>query len=290
MTRAWRYAFVTIAFVSVITAHAEPPAGYPTPNATVEQPRAFGYVVGDVLSQRVLLRLDGLAFEPAALPATGRLGAWFERRSSRIETSQDGSRSLVVEYQVINAPPALTTVSLPAWSVQPKSPGAPLRIGAWPISVAPLTLRDGLPELQPDRAAPAISTDPIERHALLWSAACAFTVVVWLSWLLLRAWRSRVTQPFAQALRELRRLDDGAPEAWFALHRAFDRTAGRAMQPATLNVLFQRAPHLAPLRAQIERFFGQSSARFFGSEAPADPLVPRKLCAELCRLERRHEQ
>jgi hypothetical protein len=37
-------------------------------NATVEQPRPFGYVVGDLLAQRVLLELNGRPFEPAALP------------------------------------------------------------------------------------------------------------------------------------------------------------------------------------------------------------------------------
>jgi mxaA protein len=91
-------------------------------------------------------------------------------------------------------------------------------------------------------------------------------------------------------LREIRRLEDSAPEAWLALHRAFDRTAGRVMQTATLAALFQRAPHLAPLRPRIEQFFNQSAEVFFGVGLPASPLSVRKLCAELRRVEKRHER
>ena len=44
--------------------------------ATVEQPaRSFGHVIGDVVTQRVLLQRDGRDFEPAALPGAGRIGA-----------------------------------------------------------------------------------------------------------------------------------------------------------------------------------------------------------------------
>ena len=38
--------------------------------ATVEQPRAFGHVIGDVLTQRVLLEEAGQALQPGALPST----------------------------------------------------------------------------------------------------------------------------------------------------------------------------------------------------------------------------
>jgi mxaA protein len=96
-------------------------------------------------------------------------------------------------------------------------------------------------------------------------------------------------QPFARALREMRALDDREPRAWQALHRAFDRTAGRAIQSATLPVLFERAPQLAPARAQIENFFAQSNSLFFGSAA-TNGVPIRALCAELRRIERHHER
>jgi len=62
------------------------------------------------------------------------------------------------------------------------------------------------------------------------------------------------------------------------------------MQTATLTTLFQRAPQLAPMRAKIELFFSQSAERFFGAGVTAEPLSVHRLCAELRRIEKRHER
>jgi mxaA protein len=263
--------------------------------AVVVQPRPFGHVVGDVLTQRVLLEVAGRPFTPASLPQAERLGVWLERRPSRIEAGADGRRWLVVDYQVINAPQMLRSVSVPAWALQPAEGAAALQVGEWPISIAPLTPRTAfaageLLDVRPDRPAPAIATQPMRSALRLWSGALAVTLGAWLAWL---AWRNRqaaAAQPFARALRELRGLDDGDAAAWQALHHAFDHTAGRVVQRATLPQLFQRAPQLEPLRERIEQFYAQSQQRFFGSEPLAAPMPLRALCAALRRVEKRHER
>jgi mxaA protein len=265
------------------------------PNAIVEQPRPFGYVVGDILTQRILLQLEGREFEPATLPRAERVGVWLERRTLRIVSSDDGRRWLVADYQVINAPQVLTLVSVPAWELQPKTGRTPLRIGEWPISVAALSPRSpfgkgDLADFRPDHPAPIIATEPMRQRIAIWSGALAITLALWLGWFLWREWRATSTRPFARALREMRRLEDSAPQAWHALHRAFDRAAGQAVQAAMLSELFRRAPYLLPLRGKIEQFFVQSGERFFGAALPAQPLSVRKLCSELRRLEKRHER
>jgi mxaA protein len=88
----------------------------------------------------------------------------------------------------------------------------------------------------------------------------------------------------------MRQLDDREPLAWQAMHRAFDRTAGRVIQTSTLPALFDRAPHLGAMHVPIEKFFLQSSALFFGGGSSAEPISPRELCIELRRIERRHER
>jgi len=267
----------------------------PLPNATVDQPRPFGYVVGDLLTQRVLLQLNGHAFEPGSLPRGERISAWLERRPPSIESTPDGRRWLVVEYQVVNAPHALTLVRVPAWGLKARSGTEVLRIGEWPISVSPLTPRAAfaqgdLVELRADRPTPSIATEPMRRQIVIWSIALVCTLASWLGWWLWRNWRTSATQPFATALREIRRAGEGEPAAWQALHHAFDRTAGRVTQIATLPNLFRSAPYLTPLRANIEQFFQQSSERFFGAGLPPDALSVRALCAELRRLEKSHER
>lgn len=273
-------------------AAAPQPQGAP---ARVEQPRAFGHTLGDVLTQRVLLELDGKPVELTKPPAPGRVGVWLERRPTRIERDADGRRWLVIEHQLINAPQALTALTLPALDLQ--TSGGLLGVTAWPFSAAPLTPRNAFGEgaldaLQPDRAAPAVDTTSIRQQIALWGGLCIATLLAWGGWLAWRSWRAGRSQPFARALRELKGLrsrGDDAPEAWQALHRAFDRTAGRSLQPASLPRLFERAPQYASLRADIERFYAQSAALFFGAERPADALPLRSFARRLRDIERRHE-
>lgn len=289
----------------------EPSSGA-TSSAVVQQPRPFGYVLGDTLTQRVLLRSAGQEFEPVALPPTERAGLWFARRSSKIERAEDGRRWLVIDYQLVNAPQALITVNLPAVTLESKA-GSTLAVPEWPISVAPLTPRaafakGGLQDLRPDHAAPMLPTLKLRWQLEIWLSAFALTVVFWFGWWLVRSLRAAANQPFASALREIRRAgDDSAATAWLALHRAFDRTAGRALQTTTLPVLFRRAPHFEPQRGAIERFYAASNLRFFGvapvsgistgtrREANASPGVtslvsPRALAITLRRIEKQHER
>ena len=262
---------------------------YAATTAVVEQPRPFGYVVGDVMTQRVLLESGGLELAPAVLPKAERVNVWLERRAARIESLPDGHRWLALDYQVINAPQSLTTVNLPAFELQGAPDGATLSIDAWPISVNALT-SGGSIELRPDRPAPAVATAPIRRQIAIWSSAFLLALAAWLGWLAWRNWRAAASRPFAHALHEMRHLDGGAPKAWRALHRAFDQTAGRAVQTATLPALFERVPQLRALRPEIERFFAQSRELFFGDGLPADRMSVRSLCAQLRRIERRIER
>ena len=264
-------------------------------DAVVDQPRPFGHMVGDVLEQRILLQIAGRDFEPATLPRAGRLGVWLERRAATLESSADGRRWLIVPYQVINAPQALTTVSLPAWEIKPKSGAVILKIAEWRFSIAPLTPRyvsgdGGLAELLPDHAAPQVATEPIRRRLWMLSSSCALSLAVWLGWLWWCNRRAAANQPFARALRELRNTVDGSPQSWQILHRAFDETAGRVVRGATLRSLFEQAPHFESARAQIEQFYAQSAQKFFGDAPPENPLSPKVFCRALRRIEKSHER
>lgn len=269
--------------------------------AVVQQPRATGYFVGDEVTQRVLLEKD---VSPVTLPAPGRASSWFERRKSSVQTDASGRRWLTVEYQILNAPPKLVTVKLPAWSLaikgnSPNTTGA-LRIPEALINVAPLSLpgsptQVGTADLRPDHGPPVIATAPIRRAIEASAGALCLTLVAWLGWLVWRNRRAAATQPFASALREMRALDDREPHTWRALHRAFDRTAGRVIQSTTLPILFERAPQLIPARKEIEQFFSQSNLMFFGVTPPHDQAAamgpsPRALCVELRRIEKHHER
>lgn len=269
--------------------------------AIVQQPRPFGYVLGDTLTQRILLQSGGHNFDPAALPPAERAGLWFARRSSRIELAEGGHHWLAIDYQLINAPQALMTVNLPSVRLKSKTGNDVLSVSEWPISIAPLTPRaafakGGLQELRPDHPAPTLPTRALRQQLEIWSGAFALTVVIWLAWWLFRSLRATANQPFARALRAIRRSGDDNETAWLALHRAFDTTAGRALQLSSLPALFKQAPHFEPLRAAIEQFYVESSLRFFGAGTSVPvhtgsatwPL--RTLCTTLRHIEKQHER
>jgi mxaA protein len=292
------FAVAAFAMLASGSVHAVPPIGdtaTASQTAIVDQPRPFGYVIGDVFTQRILLQINGTQFEPATMPASERIGVWLERHAPAIETMPDGRDWLAVDYQIINAPQQLTTVTIPAWKLPAKSATDTLRIAEWSISVSPLTqiqafTADGPGGLRPDRLAPHIAIKPLQHQIAIWSGASFLIVLMWLGWFMWRNWQSSREQPFARALREMRRFNDKSPPAWRALHRAFDSVAGQVMQTTTLAILFQKAPQLNPLQTKIEIFFEQSSAFFFGEGLPANPVSVHELCAELRRIEKRHER
>ena len=259
-----------------VAASAPAPTAAVTP-ATVEQPRAFGHVLGDVLTQRVLLQHAGRPVDVTMPPAADRVGLWLERRPARAETDDQGRRWLALDYQVVNAPRALTTLSLPALSI-PTRGGAPLVLPAWPISVGPLTPPEvagqgALQPLRPDRLVDAAPTAAIEQRFKGTLVALGVVLLAWLAWWSGRNWRESRRLPFARAWRELSRVDAASPEAWLSLHRAVNASAGRVVHGASLSRWLDERPHLRPLQAQLEGFYRQSSERFFaGGAAAAYPL------------------
>ncbi|MDQ0570918.1 mxaA protein [Variovorax paradoxus] len=267
--------------------------------ATVEQPRAFGHVIGDVLTQRVLLEQAGQPLRPGAMPSAARIDLWLERRPSRIETDAEGRRWLAIDYQIINAPRTLTAVSLPALSIATAS-GAALALPAWPVSIGPLTPLEvpgqgDLQPLRPDRPVAALPTYAVERHLKLSFLALLAVLLAWLAWWAWRNAREAQQLPFAHAWRELKRIGDPAsPEAWRVVHRALNRSAGRVVHGASLPRLLADAPYLRPLQPRLEDFYRESTRRFFFAESAAAsaeahaayPLKP--LCRALRNAEKRH--
>jgi mxaA protein len=102
--------------VPVVPAASAGPTA-PAGTAVVRQPRDFGHVIGDVLTQRVLLQDGDRALRPLALPPADRVGPFLERRTPRVEIDEEGRRWLAIDYQFVNAPRALTTTQLPALAI-----------------------------------------------------------------------------------------------------------------------------------------------------------------------------
>jgi mxaA protein len=271
-----------------------PPAVVVPVRSPVEQPRPYGYLVGDTLVQRVQLSVDGRPVELVELPRRDRHGVWIVRRGSSLETRADGTRWLAMEYQIVNASKDVDVISLPKLSLRTTTPEVFIEVPDWPITVGAITAslvrnQGGLVPLQPDRPVPTVALAPIRHRLMQVLAALGVTVALWLGWWRWREWQASRRLPFGRAQAELRGLDAESDAAWRCLHQAFDAAAGRVIQPASLGALFAARPELEAERAAIERFYAASAARFFGGQPQGDSGLAA-LCARLRKLERGHER
>jgi len=248
--------------------------------------RDTGYMLGDLIDERVEVSLpDGTRVDPESLPLPGRVAPWLEVRSATLEPAHAGSQALVVTYQIFAETEAATQAPLPEFHLRLRGTGdaRDLAVPSRSFLLSPAlqaTLADKDRELRP-------SPDPVrmpERGALagaLASFAVALAAIGYLLWRydrlpflpyapgpLLRAWR-------IWRRRSRRELTGDEETALLRdLHDALSQSAGETLYPSTLSRLFEHAPHLVPLRGEIERVFAASWQRFYGSgDTPAPASV-----------------
>ncbi len=273
----------------------------PASTVSAENPeRTFGYVLGDVLVQKIPLGSNPELIDELPL---NRISTWLKRRSTSMAKDNNGNFLLSIDYQIINAPTVVIPAELPALELY-FTDGSVVEVGAWSFTLGPITteLADSaglLPKVQENTAPDIIDISVAYkwmRNALL---ALAATLLAWIGWWFWRQNNDKVRLPFAHARNRIGKLGgtkaDNIPTAWIHMHDAINRSAGATVQLATLPALLEHKPWLAPLKNELEEFFKTSSERFFAQshldqkKTPADfPLY--KLSRQLMLAEKRHAQ
>lgn len=260
----------------------------------IEEPRAYGHQVGDVVTRRIVIDVPArLKLDETSLPVPGRVGQSFELRA--VEHSQrrgwNGRRHvLLLRYQVFRAVEQPRVLDLPSFVLrfagQPRA--EEWRIDYAPVGVAPIApaepvLRQGLGALRPDVPPPFVDTRG-ERLRLAAYAIVATALLVYLSYVVWGwGWWQRRQRPFSLALRRLRdlRATSSAHEAWRLTHAALDATAGRVMDAGGVERFIASSPRYAPLADELRWFFTRSQAVFFAGARSDDDDWQRLLA--LCR-------
>lgn len=263
----------------------------------ITEPRAFGHMVGDVVTRRIVLDVPArLKLVEGTLPVPGRVGQSFELRRVQHErdTTTGGVRHVLqLDYQVFRAPSEPRVLDLPSFVLrfegQPR--GEELRVDYAPVGVVPLApaeavLRAGFGTLRPDRPPPPVDTRPERLRLLLYVVLAlgplAYLAYVHVGW----PWWRRRQQPFAIAQRQLAGLPLDAPAerwlgAWRALHAALDASAGRVVQADGIERFVGERPRFATLHDDLGRFFDRSQALFFRDSALVD--ADRQWLRDFCR-------
>lgn len=259
--------------------------------ATTEEPRAFGYQAGDLVTRVVQVDVPaGLKLDVDSLPAPGRLSAALDLRSlARSEQRLAGGSRIRLEmvFQVFAAPVAPRIVDLPTLQLRLLD-GArvqELRVDPWPLAVSPLgpeaaSPRHGLGELRPDLPPPPADTRRL-RAVVAAGGALAALIGGWLAIVYFGLpWWSRRHRPFGVAWRELQAARRGGALAEDAaacalitrrLHAALNTSAGHVLFAEGVEAFVAAAPRYAPLRADLLRFFERSRHAFFAAAPQGDP-------------------
>jgi mxaA protein len=264
-----------------------------------DTPRAFGYVIGDLIRHEVQVETDaGQGIEAASLPKEGWINRWLMLR--RVDVRSDGKHwILTLEYQTFYAPLEVKNLAIPGFELQLAGSSERLAVPDWTFTTAPIrelsVLRaEGLPAVRPDAVPEPLPTfGPAAASAGFGLAATG--ALAW--WAYLSAWlpfgmRGRHFAEACRELRGLRRQEDG-PEAlrsgFSCLHQAFNRTLGEPLFIEGLDEFFRDHPAYDPLRHEIREFFQASYEVFFGDGAPVPPLDLKRMeaLARSCQLAER---
>jgi mxaA protein len=239
--------------------------------------RDSGYLLGDLLEERIEAHLPSSAsIEADSLPLPGRVAPWLEVRRTRIERRQaQGSQDFVVTYQIFAEVDEARRVPLPAFKFRVRD-GERVRVVDVPAQsfllspALPSSLTDEDRELRPSPTPQELPQRRFIAGALA-SFAGAIASAIYLLWRYDRLpFLPHAPGPLARAWRRWRRrkgeLSDAEQTALLRdMHAALNGSAGETLYPTTLPRLFERAPYLLPLRAQIEALFGASWTRFYGA-------------------------
>lgn len=249
-----------------------------TVNATLD--RSYGFVIGDVIEQRVLLALsEGEQLIDDSLPRLGRQNGWFDLLSVQQLPRNDAQRvELIFRYQWTNAPREVSLGFIPTKTIKvysSKKGAQEIIIPSQAASISPITkddvfAREGLEAMRPERAVlEQAETVPFKhmRIGLILAAGCLIAAL-----LLQFIRRNRLAQgPFAtaaQALRGLKPSDNPqAQQAMQLVHAAFDRSMNRAVFAHDIERFLQQQPQYRQLEADIRQFFERSSALFFNGRS-----------------------
>ena len=260
-------------------------------------PRDFGYTIGDKIRHEMHLSLnDPYRLDTTTLPETGRLNRWLEISQAEANVEHRNENvfyRIIVDYQIFNAPPQLTSVTIPQLEFLTTGGANPIPvfIPEWTFSIAPITNTDARHNLslRPDRQPHPIPV--IGRGIRLLISTLLLTgLLIYLAYrhlLLPRLKRDRY--PFSSALAELRKLQrlDSAPENYRlglkAFHAAVNATAGQVVFAGNLHDFLSANSKYAAMKAELAALYAQSQDIFFNNSEAAEPHTSLQELVDICR-------
>jgi mxaA protein len=246
---------------------------------TANNPRPFGYVVGDMLEQELIITSNaGQRIDEKRLPAPGRINAWLELRVVKIiESSTSTNRIYRVNltYQLPNSPTEVRVIELPSQRFIFSGADKPIEVKSteWPITVGPITpeevlAREGLEAMRSDVLPQPIDTSTYRQRVMAYTVALAALLFYWCYRYFGIPYLNRQRRPFTRTFRELSFLAKRTEPTNYLrsielIHRALNETAGKSLFVDNLDQFLVAKPLPPKLAAMTREFFQVSRKEFF---------------------------
>ncbi|MCK5830423.1 MAG: nonribosomal peptide synthetase MxaA [Methylococcales bacterium] len=247
----------------------------------VQTPRPFGYVIGDKITQRLLVEVrQGVELQYSSLPARGTINRWLNLNKVKInkKKASDGWHYQIdLTYQVFYAPLEVKMLDLPAFTLQFRQFGNTVgqEVPVWHFTTAPLrelAIRkdNGIEYMRPDQLAPLIDNSAVTTRLTIFSAITSL-MAGYLAWLYGLLSFLPKYQIFKKPTRQLAKLTEGDEEKMLAIfHHALNRLNGKPLFKHQSKVFYQEFPRYKQLQSELDWFFDYSNEYFFGSHAKLD--------------------
>lgn len=257
----------------------------------VEQPRTFGFQLGDQFERKLRLRLrHPYELVPESFPPPGRLNRWIAFHSYDVDKRTTGGAddyAITLRYQVVNVEPEATDAGVPGHLLEVRNGDETLSFQVRPSRTVITPFGKAVSNDLAADIAPAPL--PGRRNALaLFGAILAVSSMAFAA--LHFGWfRGGPGRPFARAHRHLRGYrqeplsDEAYGAALRAVHEAFNHTAGHTLFAEQLDGFFDEHPGFARLESGIVEFFERSNTYFFADASERLTLDELRALAKQCR-------
>lgn len=261
-------------------------------------PRPFGYVVGDMLEQELIITTNaGQRIDEKRLPVLGRVNAWLELRAIKIiESSTPANRIYRVKltYQLPNSPTEVRVIELPSQQFEFSGADKSLKVKSteWPITLGPITpeevlARDGLEAMRSDVTPQPIDTSAYRHRMVGYALALAALLLYWCYRYFGIPYLNRQRRPFTRTFRELNLLAKQTEPNPYSrsielIHHALNETAGKSLFIGNVEQ-FLATKRLPPKLVTMTREFFQVSRKEFFADGIAGNRASIDWMLAFCR-------
>lgn len=280
-----------------------PAAAASQPRVELFTPQAQSYVMGDLIEHSAVVTLPkGYVLDSGLLPKPGALSDWLDLQRIAWEKTEQGEENryrLRLSYRVFKGVRGAEQQTIPPLPLRFRGAGGIVEAQTpeWGFVLNPIipaatpdrqvTLRDSLPP-------PAIVLDaPRWRLAALLAGVLAVLIHLARHYQILSL-LFKPKAPFARARQQLRKLarrrsdPEAYRQAFRALHRALDETAGQTLLAGHLPRFCRYHPAFAELSGELEQFFAGSQRLFFAVPEAAQladyPFERLEVLCQQCEL------